>query len=146
MTHFNLVGSPGGGREFAAWTNHVQRIASRTGWGIPITFSTDPRHSFTDNPASAMAAGPFSQWPETLGLAAIGSEVLVRQFADIARKEYLAAGIRLALHPQIDVATEPRWSRIVGTFGEDADLTSRFGAAYIRGFRATCSAPSRCPR
>ncbi|THG34302.1 glycoside hydrolase family 3 protein [Glaciibacter flavus] len=135
MTHFNLVGSPGAGREFAAWTNSVQRIASRTGWGIPITFSTDPRHSFSDNPAAAMAAGPFSQWPETLGLAAIGSEELVQQFADIARKEYLAAGIRLALHPQIDLATEPRWSRIVGTFGEDADLTSRLGAAYIRGFQ-----------
>ena len=135
MTHFNLVGAPGSGREFAAWTNRAQRIALETGWGIPVTFSTAPRHSFTDNPAAAMASGPFSQWPETLGLAAIGSEELVQRFADIARKEYLAAGIRLALHPQIDLATEPRWSRIVGTFGEDADLTSRLGAAYIRGFQ-----------
>ena len=137
MTHFNLVGAAETGREFAAWTNEVQRLASNTGWGIPVTFSTDPRHSFTDNPAAAMASGPFSQWPETLGLAAIGSDELVHRFADIARQEYLAAGIRLALHPQIDLATEPRWSRIVGTFGEDVDLTSRLGAAYIRGFQGT---------
>jgi len=34
---------------------------------------------------------------------------LVRQFADIARQEYLAVGIRLALHPMADLATEPRW-------------------------------------
>ncbi|MFG2628576.1 hypothetical protein [Streptomyces sp. NPDC048473] len=44
------------------------------------------------------------------------------QHADIARQEYLAVGIRVALRPQIDLATEPRWSRINGTFGEDADL------------------------
>lgn len=135
MTHFNVVGSPGSGREFAAWNNRVQHIAKNTQWGIPVTLSTDPRHAFSDNPAAAMAAGPFSQWPEPLGLAAIGSADLVHQFADIARQEYLAAGIRLALHPQVDLATEPRWARIVGTFGEDADLTSRLAAAYIRGFQ-----------
>jgi beta-glucosidase len=39
------------------------------------------------------------------------------------------------LHPQVDLATEPRWGRQLQTFGEDADLTSRLGAAYIRGFQ-----------
>ncbi|MFJ9060484.1 glycoside hydrolase family 3 N-terminal domain-containing protein [Streptomyces sp. NPDC102409] len=47
----------------------------------------------------------------------------------------VAVGIRLALHPQIDLATEPRWSRTSGTFGEDADLTSRLVAAYLEGLR-----------
>jgi beta-glucosidase len=70
-----------------------------------------------------------------LGLAAIGSAELVEHFADTARQEYLAVGLRLALHPQIDLATEPRWSRINGSFGEDADLTSRLVQAYIRGFQ-----------
>jgi beta-glucosidase len=42
-------------------------------------------------------------------------------------------GLRLALHPQIDLATEPRWSRVSGGFGVDADLTSRLVQAYIRG-------------
>jgi beta-glucosidase len=64
-----------------------------------------------------MSATDFSQWCETLGFGAIGDEELVRQFADIARREYLAVGIRVALHPQIDLATEPRWPRISGTFG-----------------------------
>ena len=137
ITHFNIVGSPGSGRDFAAWSNAAQRLAAHTAWGIPLTFSTDPRHSFTDNPAAAMAAGPFSQWPEPLGLAAIRSEQVVEQFANIARQEYLAAGIRLALHPQVDLATEPRWARIVGTFGEDAELTSRLATAYILGFQGS---------
>ena len=34
-----------------------------------------------------------------------------------------------------DLATEPRWGRIVGTFGEDADLSAEMTAAHIRGFQ-----------
>ncbi|MET7642058.1 hypothetical protein ABZS83_00105 [Streptomyces sp. NPDC005426] len=45
----------------------------------------------------------------------------------------MAVGLRVALHPQIDLATEPRCSRITGPFGEDADLTSKLMAAYISG-------------
>ena len=65
----------------------------------------------------------------------------MREFADIARQEYLAVGLRVGLHPQIDLATEPRWGRISGTFGEDADLTSRLAAAYIRGFQGGALGP-----
>ncbi|KKI22197.1 MULTISPECIES: glycoside hydrolase family 3 protein [unclassified Leucobacter] len=135
MTHFNLLGAAPDGREFAAWHNALQRMALDTGLGIPITFSTDPRHAFSDNPLTSMMAGPFSQWPETLGFAALGSPDRLERFADIARQEYLAVGLRVALHPQIDLATEPRWSRISGTFGEDADLTSRLVVGYIRGLQ-----------
>ena len=40
-----------------------------------------------------------------------------------------------------DLATEPRWARIVGTFGEDADLVGRLTAAYIRGFQGETLGP-----
>jgi beta-glucosidase len=135
MNHFNILGAVEGGKEVAAWHNRIQRIARELPLGIPITFSTDPRHAFSDNPLTSIMAGGFSQWPEPLGLAAIGSPERVRRFADIARQEYLAVGLRVALHPQIDLATEPRWSRINGTFGEDADLTSALVVAYLRGFQ-----------
>lgn len=135
MTHFNIIGAAGDGREFAAWHNDLQRTALENGLGIPITFSTDPRHAFSDNPLTSILAGPFSQWPETLGFAALASPERLERFGDIARQEYLAVGLRVALHPQIDLATEPRWSRISGTFGESADLTSDLAVAYIRGFQ-----------
>jgi beta-glucosidase len=141
MTHFNLLGGAPSGREIAAWQNALQRLAASTRLGIPVTLSTDPRHSFSDNPGTAMMAGPFSQWPETMGLAAIRDEELVERFADIARQEYTAVGLRVALHPQVDLATEPRWSRQVATFGEDADLSGRLGAAYIRGFQGSSFGP-----
>jgi beta-glucosidase len=53
----------------------------------------------------------------------------------VVRREYLATGFRLALHPQLDLSTEPRWARIAQTFGEDADLAGRLGVAYLEGLR-----------
>lgn len=137
MTHFNLLGPAPEPRQLAAWHNRLQQRAAATRLGIPVTLSTDPRHHFTDNLGTAAAAGAFSQWPETLGLAALRDPELVERFADIARQEYTAVGLRAALHPQIDLSTEYRWSRISGTFGEDADLTGELVAAYIRGFQGS---------
>jgi beta-glucosidase len=135
LNHFNLAGGVDNVRDLVAWHNHVQELALATGPGIPVTISTDPRHSFSNNPGTEALAGAFSQWPQSLGFAALGDADLVQRYADIARQEYVAAGIRVALHPQIDLATEPRWARIGMTFGEDADLTSRLVVAYIRGFQ-----------
>lgn len=134
MTHFNLVGSAGA-RETAAWTNKLQALTASKRLGIPATLATDPRHSFSDNPGVHMATAAFSQWPEAPGLAAIGDDKLVEEFADIARQEYLAVGLRSALHPVADLATEPRWARVNGTFGEDNQLAAKLVAAYIRGFQ-----------
>ena len=141
MTHFNLLGAAPTGREIAAWQNALQRLAATTRLGIPVTLSTDPRHSFSENPGASILAGPFSQWPETLGLAATRDEELVERFADIARQEYTAVGLRVALHPQVDLATEPRWARQTATFGEDAELSGKLGAAYIRGFQGESFGP-----
>jgi beta-glucosidase len=135
ITHFNVIRAADDARALAEWHNRLQELAAGTRLGIPITLSTDPRNHFTENVGTAATAGAFSQWPETLGLAAIGSSELVQHFADTARQEYCAVGLRLALHPQIDLATEPRWARISGGFGEAADLTSRLVTAYIRGFQ-----------
>lgn len=136
MTAFCVQGAPADGRDLAQWHNEVQRIALELPLGIPVTLSTDPRHGVSDNPLAANEAGVFSRWPEPLGLAAIGSPSVARQFGDVTRREYLAGGIRVALHPQIDLTTEPRWARIVQTFGEDADLTSRLVVAYLDGLQA----------
>ena len=135
MNHFNLWQVPGA-QVVAAWHNKLQRFAEGTRLGIPVTIASDPRNHFTRNIFS-MAANEFPQWCETLGFAALDDAGLLQKFADIARQEYLAVGIRVALHPQIDLATEPRWPRISGTFGEDAHLTARLVKAYIAGFQGT---------
>ncbi|MFF5936622.1 glycoside hydrolase family 3 protein [Streptomyces sp. NPDC012508] len=134
LTHFNLLGTYGA-REMALWHNAVQEMAANTRLGIPVSLSTDPRHAFTDNVGASFNAGAFSAWPEALGLAAIGDPELVFRFADTVRREYLAVGFRTALHPQIDLATEPRWARQSGTFGADAELTGELVQAYVRGLQ-----------
>lgn len=113
----------------------LQAIAESGRLGIPLTISTDPRHHFQAILGASGSAGPFSQWPETLGLAALGDTALTRRFGDVARQEYRAVGIQMALSPQADLATEPRWPRINGTFGEDADLVGAMVRAYVEGFQ-----------
>ena len=119
----------------AAQSNALQEIAEGTRLGIPVTISTDPRHHFQYVLGASVTAGRFSQWPEPLGFAALGDTALMRRFGDVARQEYRAVGIHMALSPQADLATEPRWSRINGTFGEDADLAGKLVRAYVEGFQ-----------
>src|SRR3954465_13563442 len=62
-------------------------------------------------------------------------------FADIARQEYVAVGIRAALPNPLDLATEPRWARQAGTFGQDPDLVTELGVAYLKGFQGDSLGP-----
>ncbi len=119
----------------AEWHNRLQELAADTRLGIPITLVDRSPPCVHQPRGGVQPPGPFSQWPEPIGLAAIGDEDLVEQFGDTVRHEYLAVGLRVALHPQADLATEPRWARISRTFGEDAELASRLVAAYVRGLR-----------
>ena len=134
MTHFNIWSIPADPNIFAKWYNNTQQVAEKTRLGIPITIASDPRHHFS-NTIFSMSAKGFAQFCEMPGFAAIDDENLVSEFANIVREEYLAVGIREALHPQIDLATEPRWSRINGNFSEDAELTARLVKPYIRGLQ-----------
>nr|WP_034775879.1 glycoside hydrolase family 3 N-terminal domain-containing protein [Phocaeicola barnesiae] len=122
----------------AQWNNNVQAYVEGMGHGIPANNSSDPRHETTANAEyNYGAGGEISQWPTSLGLAATFSPELVKRFGQIASKEYRALGITTALSPQVDLASEPRWTRFTGTFGGDPDLTTDLGRAYIDGFQTS---------
>lgn len=141
ITHFNLFAVPAPDT-LAMWYNRIQQYAEKnTRLGIPLTIASDPRNQGGAG-IFAMSAKTFSMWPDPLGLAAIGDEKETEKFADISRQEYLATGIRQGLHPQVDLATEPRWPRISGTFGEDAALSSRMAKAYIKGYQGEKIGPN----
>jgi len=140
MNHFNFWEIPDV-TSLANGYNAMQKVAEESRLGIPVTIASDPRNHFSSN-IFAMAATSFSQWCETLGFAAIGDEKLMRQFAEIVREEYLAVGMRVSLHPQIDLATEPRWPRISGTFGEDATMSAKLVKEYIKGFQGDTLGPN----
>ncbi len=122
----------------ARWTNHVQAFVEGIDLGIPANNSSDPRHGSSSNGEYEVGAGgAISQWPSQLGLAATFDPDLVEEFGQIASKEYRALGIATALSPQIDLATEPRWSRFHGTFGEGTKLSVDMARAYVDGFQTT---------
>ena len=134
LNNFNVWAIPPEPILFARWYNNVQKLAESNRLGIPVMIASDPRHHLGQNVIGASASG-FTQFCETTGFGALDDEQLMLEFANIVRQEYMAIGIRMALHPQIDLATEPRWARISGIFSEDADLTARLVKPYIRGLQ-----------
>ncbi len=122
----------------AEWNNNIQALVEGIGVGIPANNSSDPRNGANkDAEYNAGSGGAISQWPEELGLAATFDPAITKQFGTIAAKEYRALGIATALSPQIDLATEPRWNRFVGTFGEDPKLATDMARAYVDGFQTS---------
>lgn len=122
----------------ARWNNQVQSYVEGLGHGIPANNSSDPRHSSrTDAEFNIGGGGKISMWPGSLGLAATFSPTLVKRFGQIASIEYRALGFTTALSPQIDIATDPRWNRCSGTFGEDPILSADMARAYCDGFQTS---------
>ncbi len=122
----------------AEWNNNMQAFVEGLDHGIPANTSSDPRHEAkATTEFNAGAGGHISLWPTSLGLAATFDPQLVHRFGEIASEEYRALGIATALSPQVDIATEPRWFRFDGTFGEDPQLSTDMARAYCDAFQTT---------
>lgn len=125
----------------AKWNNNMQALVEGTGLGIPANNSSDPRHGTIANAEfNAAAGGAISMWPGSLGMAATFDPAVVEKFGRIAAAEYRALGIATALSPQVDIATDPRWNRFSGTFGEDPYLAAVMAQAYCDGFQTSTGA------
>ncbi|MBO7553220.1 MAG: glycoside hydrolase family 3 C-terminal domain-containing protein [Bacteroidaceae bacterium] len=130
---------------FAQWSNAMQEYAEASRLGIPIMFSTDPRHGAT---LGAHVSGKqyFSQWPSKegqVGITAARDRDIVKKFGEAVAEEYRAVGLHMILGPQIDVITEPRWSRNMGCFSEDADLTIEMMEAFMEGAQGDNVGPEK---
>ncbi len=122
----------------AKWNNKMQAFCESVGLGIPANNSTDPRHGTRAKAEyDAASGGEISMWPSSLGMAASFDPALIEKFGQVAAAEYRALGITTALSPQVDIATEPRWARFNGTFGESPWLSAAMGQAYCEGFQSS---------
>lgn len=125
-------------RTAALWNNNMQAFVEGLNHGIPGNTSSDPRNGCnSDMEFNAGAGGDISMWPSSLGLAATFDPEIALEFGQVASLEYRALGIATALSPQIDIATEPRWWRFSGTFGESSKLTTDMARAYCDGFQTS---------
>ena len=115
--------------ETAATTmNTVQEYAEASRLGVPVLVSMDSVHGLS-YVSGAMVTG------HNLALAATRDEELVTKLAEIARDEHIAIGVRMTLSPESDIASEPRWGRVMETFGEDPDLVTQMVRAQIVAFQ-----------
>ena len=115
--------------ETAATTmNTVQEYAEASRLGVPVLVSMDSVHGLS-YVSGATVTG------HNLALAATRDEELVTKLAEIARDEHIAIGVRMTLSPESDIASEPRWGRVMETFGEDPDLVTQMVRAQIVAFQ-----------
>lgn len=127
--------------ENVTWVNemqaYVETLADEDSPYIPANFSSDPRSEAQSGSSYVEEGTGVSLWPSVLGLAATFDAETMETFGRVVSEEYRSLGISNALSPQIDLATEPRWLRVSGTLGEDADLAAELATAYVAGFQNT---------
>ena len=124
-------------RDLASRNNEFQELGEASRLGIPVVMTSNPRNHVNPNQTygHAEAGGQLSTWPGELGLAATRDTELVKEFAEIAAKEWRAAGMHKIYGYMADVLTEPRWTRTDGTFGEDPELVSNMITSIVEGFQ-----------
>ena len=134
--HF-ILRSNESARITAEWANKLQELCESEPLGIPAIIASNPRNHITTNASLGTSVGTtvFTAWPGELGLSAMRDLSLVHEFADNSRQEWVAAGLRKGYMYMADLATEPRWSRINGTFGENSDWVAKMIREVILGFQ-----------
>ena len=126
-------------RMMAEWANNLQALCEKDGLGIPAIIASNPRNHITKDASIGLSVGAttFSTWPGELGLSATRDLKLIRTFAETARLEWAAVGLRKGYMYMADLSTEPRWQRVEGTFGENAEWVAKMMHEIVVGFQGT---------
>jgi beta-glucosidase len=120
------IGFQMSGFESAAEVNRIQRIAlQESRLKIPVVFATDIIHGY------------WTVFPVPLGLAATFDPADANVVAKISGLEGYSHGQRWTFAPMVDHPADPRWGRVVETFGESPLVSSDYAVATIRGFHGS---------
>ena len=95
---------------------------------LPWTLISNPISSgYVNNMALAAAV---------MGDVANGGDYsMVEEYAEMDRQMWVAQGIRQMYGPQIDLATDPRWARNSGTYGEVPEVVAGITTALVSGYQ-----------
>eukprot|EP01051_Picozoa_sp_SAG22_P018029 SAG22_NODE_2926_length_2100_cov_1.423288_1_plen_569_part_00 len=105
----------------------LQTVTMEDG-GPPMVFGLDSVHG-------AIYVGGATVFPHQINCAASFNTAATQQMGRITAKDTKAAGIPWIFAPILGIATQPAWSRVMETFGEDPHLASEMGAAIITGMQ-----------
>ena len=127
--------------DMADWLNQLHAVAEECEHFVPVQVASNSRNEngevvFGMNDAS----GVFATWPGTMGIAAAvkgDSLDIIDKFADCIRREWNACGLKKGYMYMADCATDPRWQRTFGTFGEDPELITKIFERLIPGVQGS---------
>ena len=124
-------------RVTAEWANKLQELCESEPLGIPAIIASNPRNNTTINASLGTSVGTtvFTSWPGELGLSAMRDLDLLHEFADDSRQEWVSVGLRKGYMYMADLSTEPRWSRVNGTFGENSEWVAKMIRVIVLGFQ-----------
>lgn len=124
-------GSPSGSNTPEAWAAMVssyQEAALATRLGIPIIYGVDAVHGHSNLRGATI-------FPHNIGLGATRNPDLLEAIGQATAVETTATGIPWNYAPVLAVGQDMRWGRYYEIYGEDPQLVSDLGAAYIRGLQ-----------
>ncbi len=120
-------------RESARLINMMQRHAvENTRLGIPLLFCEETPHGH-------MAVGT-TVFPTGIGQASTWNPALLEQMGEAMGREVRLQGAQVGYGPVLDIARDPRWSRVEETFGEDPYLSGTLGTAVVKGMQKNVGA------
>lgn len=109
-------------------TNALQRyVIENTRLGIPLFIAEECPHGH-------MAIGA-TVFPTSIGQASTWNPELIEKMGSAIALEARSQGAHVGYGPVLDLAREPRWSRVEETYGEDPYLIAEMGKAVVKGFQ-----------
>ena len=106
--------------------NALQKyVIENTRLGIPLFLAEEAPHGH-------MAIGT-TVFPTGFGMAATWDPALIERVGEVIGREIRLQGGHISYGPVLDLAREPRWSRVEETMGEDPVLAGELGAAMVKG-------------
>lgn len=109
----------------AVRTNEIQELSESSDLGIPVIFSMDTE-------AGAAFVKDATYLPDEINLGAANDEALTARYYEALKEELMAMGVRMALSPDADLITDPRWGRNQECYSEDTDVVQRLIAVAVK--------------
>ncbi len=114
--------------EAAVRTNEIQELSESSALGIPLIFSMD-----TEAGAAFVKDGTFL--PDEINQGAVNDAELVKKLNEVLREELMAVGVRMALSPDADLISDPRWGRNQECYSEDVEVVKNLIVAAVEGLQ-----------
>ena len=115
-------------RNAARLTNEIQELSEESDFGIPVIFSMDTE-------AGAAFVKDATYLPDEINQGAANDAELVAELNRVLKEELMAVGVRMALSPDADLITDPRWGRNQECYSEDTEVVQNLIRAAVKALQ-----------